>query len=256
MAPTPRALIGWKAPAAVLAAVASMGMAGAPAWVQNALSLGRADQLHAVPTVARFRLDEGGDFVLDRSSHSALLRFENGPDATGEIWVVAPSRGPRGDIMFKDDVGDILLRVTKLGGVTAFTTHWPSGAAASLDGKTAPLRLAAMGPTQLYQRLVYASTRSSRAARHLVAFEAPDSDARSAPLLGETAWVAMQAFVSLSAEPRGLAAAAKIRKVVLLHGSKPGVKAQRGAVTVIVDPGDGLVGHPSSARIAQAIERQ
>src|SRR5580658_3244790 len=157
--------VAFRAFALALVGAGCMGFSGlqAPAWVKNALSLGRQDELHAAPTVARFSDDEGGGFILDRSHHPALLKF----DDSAEVWAVSASRGPRGDVLFKDDVGEILLRVTKVGGVTVFTTRWPMGVAASLDGPSSPLRMSAVGMQSLYERLVMASARCTRAAHHL-----------------------------------------------------------------------------------------
>ncbi|MGH7023215.1 MAG: DUF4908 domain-containing protein [Caulobacteraceae bacterium] len=236
-----------------LAAAGCMGFTTfsiTPAWVRNALTLGRSDQLHNIPTSARFTVDEGGRFILDRTHHPALLKFDDSP----EVWSVTPSRGPRGDILFKDDVGDILIRVTKLGGVTVFTSRRPAGSAATLLGRVAPLSFAPIGPTVLYQRMILASSRCSRATHHLVAFDAPDADAKSAGILFDTAWLAMDAIVSMSSHPSGRAAALRVDKVVLTMAGKPGVWLRRGVLTIAVNPGDALSGHPSSARIAQAIE--
>jgi hypothetical protein len=230
-----------------------MGAAGisfTPAWVKNALSLGREDQLHAVPQVARFSIDEGGEFVLDRSHHPSLLKFDDDP----EVWVVSPSRGPRGDILFKDDIGDILLRVTKLGGVTAFTSHRPMGAAATLDGTASPLRLSPVGPTALFQRLYLASVRCGHIARHQVGFDAPDSDAKSAPLIADAALSVIDAFVGLAGNSEGRLAIGRVAKVLLIVGPTPSAWMRHSVLIVAVTPNDGLSGHPSSARIAQVIE--
>ena len=119
--------------AAGLAAAGCLGFAplgiAAPAWMKSALNLGHSDQMRNIPATARFSTDEGGWFILDRSQKPALLRFDDDPD---EVWVISPSRGPRGDMLFKDDVGDVLLRVTKFGGVTVFTPRRPTGAAATM----------------------------------------------------------------------------------------------------------------------------
>jgi hypothetical protein len=251
MASTPRAFIGWKALAAALAAAGCVGApaVAAPAWVTNALSLGRDDQLHATPTVARFNIQEGGGFILDRSHNPALLKF----DDANEIWVVVSSRGPRGDILFKDDVGDTLLRATKMGGMTVFTIRRPEGSAAALVGSAGPLRTSPLGPTALYQRMVLASIRCTRAARHLVSFEAPDADPKSAALIGDTASLAVEAIVGLAGRPGGKAATGRIDRVIVTKGSKPAALLRRGALIIVVVPAQGLAGHPSSVRIEQAI---
>lgn len=254
MASTSRAFEGWSALAGALAAAGCLGFAptanAAPAWVKNALTLGRNDQMHNIPVTARFSTDEGGWFILDRSQKPALLRFDDDPD---EVWVVSPSRGPRDDVLFKDDVGDVLLRVTKLGGVTVFTARRPMGAAATLEGKAQPIHTLPIGLATLYQRMVLASTRCTHTAHHLVAFDAPDADARSAAAIAEAAILAMNAIVDAAGQPQGRAAEAHLGRVLLISGAKSGAWMQRGVLIVQVSPGDGFSGHPSSARIAQAI---
>ena len=254
MATTPRALDGWSALAA-LAAAGCMGLSpmaiNAPAWVRNALNLGRNDQMHDVPVSARFSTDEGDWFVLDRSQKPTLLRFGYDPD---EVWVVSPSRGPRGDILYKDDIGDVLLRVTKFGGVTVFTSRRPMGAAATLDGRSQPIHVLPIGVAGLYQRMILASARCTRAVHHLVAFDASDADSRSAAELAEAAILAMNAILTVAARPQGRSAVARIGRVMLLRGAKPDVWLRQGVLSVQVTPGAVFSGHPSSARIIQAID--
>jgi hypothetical protein len=255
MASTPRALEGWFALVAALAATGCLGFTPlaitAPAWVKNALTLGRSDQMHSIPATARFSTDEGGWFILDRSHRPALLRFESDPDV---VWVVSPSRGPRGDILFKDDVGDVLLRVTKLGGVTVFTDRRPTGAAATLEGKAQPIHALPVGLSTLFQRMALASARCTRVTHHLVAFDAPDADARSAPALASAAILSMNAVVSAAGHAQGRATETHLGRVMLIRGPRSGATLQRGTLTIVVNPGDGFSGLPSSARIAQVIE--
>jgi hypothetical protein len=249
MASTPGGQISRLAFAAALVAVGAVSAHAAPAWVRNALSLGREDQLHATPPVARFYIQEGGAFILDRSHNPVLLKF----DDSGEIWALSVSRGPRGDILFKDDVGDTLLRATKMGGMTVFTPQRPEGSAAALVGTAGALHDAPMGPTALYQRMILASVRCSHAVRHLVSFEAPDADPRSASLLGDAAALAVEAIVSVAGRPNGKTFAGRVTRVILAVGSRSGVSLQRGELVITVNPAQGLGGHPSSMRIEQAI---
>ena len=245
-------LVASRAFALALVGVGCMGFSGleAPAWVRNALSLGRQDELHAAPPVARFSDDEGGGFILDRGHHPALLKFDDG----AEVWAVSASRGPRGDVLFKDDVGDILLRVTKVGGVTVFTTRWPMGVAASLDGPASTLRISPMSAQSLYERMVMASGRCGRVAHHLVVFDAPDADEKSAALFADAALSAMNGIIGVANRPAGRAALAKLVKVNFFAGPTPTAWWRNGALTILVNPSDGLGGHPSSARIAQVLE--
>src|SRR5580692_532455 len=120
----------------------------------------------AVPVIAVYQIDAGGSFILDRSTPRPLLKFEDDP----EIWVLQPTSGPRGDTIFKNDLGEEMLRATKLGGMTVFTPKWPDGAAAALKGASPPLRIQPLGPAGLFNRFYQATIRVSRAAQHEVEF--------------------------------------------------------------------------------------
>src|SRR5581483_4499808 len=114
-------------------AMAAAAMA-APNPLHEAFVGGR---MAAVPITARYQTDEGGVFILDRSRSKTLLKFENDP----EIWVLQAAHGPRGDIIYRNDLGEEMLRATSLGGLTVFTVRRPEGSAAAFDGPTPPLRI-------------------------------------------------------------------------------------------------------------------
>jgi hypothetical protein len=106
----------------------------------------------------------------------------------------------------------------------------------------------------LYQRMILASSRCTRATHHLVAFEAPEADAHSAPALAAAAILAMDGVVAAAGRAQGKAAEAHLARVVLIHGPRSGASLQHGVLTIEVSPGDGFSGIPSSARIVQVIE--
>ena len=254
MVSAPRAFCADKviAAAAVAASLAGFGLpaAAAPGWVQKVLAIGRSgDRQTVAPPTARYLSDEGGQFILDRSGRQPLLKFDDSP----EVWVLSPSRGPRGDIIYFNDLGEPFLRATKLGGMTVFTTRRPEGSAVALVGSSGPLRLSPLGPVALYQRLYQASVRSTRAARHLVGFDAPDADMNSDGLIADAAGLAVEAMVTLSGRAGGKALLARIDKVALTPGPKPGVNVHAGVVNITVAPALGIAGRPSSERILRAL---
>lgn len=254
MVSAPRALGGDKVIAAALVAASLAGFGrpavAAPGWVQKALAIGRSgDRQIAAPATARYLSDEGGGFILDRSGRAALLKFDDSP----EVWVLSPSRGPRGDMIYVNDLGEPFLRATKLGGMTVFTTRRPEGSAVALVGPSGPLRLSPLGPVALYQRLYQASVRSTRAAQHLVGFDAPDADMNSDGLIADAAGLAVEAMVTLSGRAGGKALLARIGKVALIPGPRPGVGVHAGVVTITVAPAQGIAGRPSSERILRAL---
>jgi hypothetical protein len=112
------------------------------------------------PTSARYETDEGSVFIFDRSEPRPLLKFEDDP----EIWVLQPAPGPRGDVIYRNDLGEEMLRATSLGGMTIFTDKRPGGSPAALDGASPPLRITPLSPAGLFSRFYQASIRASRAA--------------------------------------------------------------------------------------------
>ena len=120
----------------------------------------------------RYAPQEGEPFLIDHSGDGAVLvRFAD----SAEVWVLKPYSGPRGDVIYKNDVGDEILRATRLGGLTFFSHLHPTGEATAYYGEASGLKLAPVpSPTVLFQAMVQASVRASRAVQHLVVFEAED----------------------------------------------------------------------------------
>jgi hypothetical protein len=237
--------------AAALAAAFAVGFASNSAafgWRRNipAFEDGRGA---APPRVARFEIDDGGEFILDQEGREALIRFSDSP----EVWALSRSRGPRGDIIYKNDVSEPMLRATKLGGMTVFTPKRPEGAAAALIGPATPVRLMPLGPLVLYQRLIQASIRSSRAAQHGIDFDAPDADPSSDSLIADAAAAVVEAFVSLSSRPGGHAILRRLGSVAIQSTGKSAVVLRGRVVTISVNPALGFAGRPSSERILLAL---
>ena len=135
MAPVRRAFDGRIIIVAALAAGSVCGFGeparAAPAWLRNAWKAAHHEdgRLTTAPPVARYVIDEGGAFVIDnRDVRHPMLKFEDSP----EVWVMSTSRGPRGDVLYKNDLGEPMLRATRLGGMTVFTDKRPGGSAAAL----------------------------------------------------------------------------------------------------------------------------
>src|SRR3989344_2510936 len=128
------------------------------------------------PQIARYVAEEGLVFILDRTQPVPMLKFEDSP----EVWALAPNPAPRGDTIYKNDLGEPVLRVTRLGGFTLFTDQRPSGEAVSLAGGGGPPRPGAgaprgrapLSPQAVFEGMAQASLRASRAARRPMLFEA------------------------------------------------------------------------------------
>jgi len=233
-----------------LSAVAmAMTAAAAPMSLHEAFMGGHlADQPTGPPT-ARYQTDEGGIFILDRSSPKTLLKFENDP----EIWVLDRTRGPHGDWIYRNDLGEEMLRATTLGGLTVFTVRRPEGSAAAFDGVSPPLRIGPVNPVQLTDRFYQDSIRASRYARHEIGFETgKDADIPSSAALADAAAVASQAIVDVASRPNGRLILSRIDNVVITQGGKPNAVLQKDRLVVTIVPKQGVAGRPSSRRIERA----
>lgn len=200
------------------------------------------------PPVARYVTESGEAFIFDRSTSRPLLRFDN----NYEIWSLQPQAAPRGDIIYKNDLGQTVLRATRLGGLTVFTDARPGGSAAALSGQATPLRLPIVGTQQLLERMAVASVRASRAARRLIPFDA-DADPSSTALFADSAMITAETMVRIARRPDGARILARVRKVQLVQGPRASVALAGETVRITIAPGQGLGGRPSSDRIAYAV---
>jgi hypothetical protein len=231
------------------AAALAVSAAAAPLPLHEAFMGGHLADKPTGPPAARYQTDEGAVFVLDRSTPRTLLKFENDP----EIWVLDRANGPRGDVIYRNDLGEEMLRATRLGGVTVFTMRRPEGSPAALDGATQPLHIGAVSATQLTAEFYQASVRASRFARHEIVFETgKDADATTAGELADAAAIASEAIVDVAARPNGRLILARINDVIITQGGKPNAALQKNRLIVTIVPKDGLVGRPSSRRIERA----
>jgi hypothetical protein len=202
------------------------------------------------PPVARYVSDEGESFVFDRSSPVPLLKFEQSP----EVIALSPEPVSRGDTVYRDDVGETVLRLTRLGGLILFAHERPGGAPVALEGLAPGIRLQALSPAGLGQRLLQASYRATRAARRLISFDAEDVTPGSEAVFADAAAVAAEAIVAISQRKDAKSLIPRFGRVVLAPGPKGEASVKKGVMTIMVNPSQGLAGRPSSARIVQAVQ--
>ena len=250
---------GWRANC-VLAIVAILAITSPASAQQAAQSLRDALLGHKglstsrrppPPPVARYVSETGSAFVLDRASPLPLLKFEN----SAEVWVLSPQPASRGDVIYRNEMGEAMLRATKLGGMILFTDESPNGAAAALVGKAPSIQPpSVLSPIALYQRMGQASVRASRAAQRQMPFESQDARPETSALIAEAAAITAEAFERIARKgDRSLLA--QVTRVVLVEGDKPGATLKKGALIVTFAPGQGLAGRPSSKRIVKVVNR-
>ena len=208
----------------------------------------------------RYLPAEGDAFIIDRASvDHILLRFDDSP----EVWALRPVAGPRGDIIYKDDLGEPVLRATRLGGLTLFTQDRPGGAPTAFTGDAPPIRMPAIpNATVLFQSLVQSSLRASRAAQHLVVFEAPDLSPHDinpavSSLLADAAAITADAFGRLAGHgSSGRTQVARFAKVQFTTGNEAQAQATGAVMIITISPDKGFAGRPSSARIERVLNRR
>lgn len=213
------------------------------------------DRAPKVPHLARFRIGTGDTFVVEISpTGPAFLKY----DDSGEVWALSPTPAPRGDTIYKNDVGEAMLRTTRMGGLTVFTPERPDGMAAALFGSAPDLHDALInGPLALFKVLVQASVQATHAAGHKVVFEAKQLDAGAEPVFADAANLAAQAFYRVEHRgPAGRQALGRYNKVAFLNGRPPGVRVEGDEVRITVTPDLGFAGRPSSQRISQVLFRR
>jgi hypothetical protein len=242
---------------AALAAVVLAGPAAAQSMSLRDHLFGAPsdERAFSTPSVARFVPDDGEPFVLDRSAgRPVFMKFDTSP----EIWALVPTPGPRGDVIYKNDMGEPVLRATRLGGLTLFTQDRPEGVAVAFGGEGPLLRpppvISANG---LLQSFAQASERAARAARHPVTFEAEGVPLAVAGLFADAATVTAQAFAEIAARgDRARGALSRYSKVRFELGRNPVATATDGMLKVTIASDRGLAGRPSSHRIAAALSRR
>lgn len=239
-------------------AVAGRAWAGEPFSLHDALfgrqSHGQPAEF-ATPSVARYEADAGRGFVFDRADNGeALLKFDGDP----EIWALKPTAASRGDIIYKNDLGEPVVRVTRLGGVTLFTPTRPEGSAAAFLGQAvAPKPVTVLGPQALQFLALQASARASRAAQHLIEFDAPEITPVTEGAFADAFIITSQAFIRVGQRAKaGDKVLARIVAVRFVTGHGPSAAVQGPTVQITVAPELGVAGRPSSERIAQVIARR
>lgn len=233
-------------------AQAGYAPAGAPAHggLFGGRGGGSRSRALAAPPVAKYVAGDDRAFVLDRSGATPLLKFEG----SSEVWVLRPAPGPRGDVIYKDDVGRQVVRASRLGGMTVFTSDQPAGLPAALAGQAVSIRPSFITPGALYEHYRQQSRRVYRATRRKLSFETvQDATPATASLFAEAATVAAEAMARFAERKNSGALTRRLRTVRFALGPRPAAVVEGSALTVTISPGQGVGGRPSSERIVRAM---
>jgi len=246
---------------AIAVAAAALSVVGTGAAEAQIRGNAQADQSRALrarggltiapPPVGRYAAETGEAFTLDRSGRQALLRFE-GRD---ETWVLRPAPAPRGDVVYRNDAGQQVLRVTPSGAMTVFTARAPGGSPASLSGAATALTQPNLGPAQLFQLITRRSYLLSQAVGRLIEINV-DTNPRAEGLTVEALVVATDAVLRIARSPTARGALARLRSISIVEGPRATVSYVNGQLRIAVAPAQGVAGRPSSARILRSLMAQ
>lgn len=204
----------------------------------------------ALPPTGRYVADSGEAFILDRSGQRPLLRF----DRRDETWVLRPTAAPRGDVIYRNDAGDQLLRVTPGGGMTVYTSRAPGGSPASFSGPGQSLTPPTLGPVQVWNLMARRSAMLTQALGRLVVINLDGE--RSEALCVEALIVTSEAVIRIARSPTAREHLGQLRSITIVEGQRASVTYSRGQLLVVVNPDEGMAGRPSSARVIRTILQQ
>ncbi|MBX9614277.1 MAG: DUF4908 domain-containing protein [Caulobacteraceae bacterium] len=199
------------------------------------------------PPSGRYLSESGEPFIFDGTRNRPLFRFER----RTETWVLRPTPAPRGDVIYRNDAGAQILRVTPGGGVTLYTQRAPNGSPASLVGGAAPLVLPPLGPIGLFSLMNQRGSQVSQALGRLVVINL--SGDQSEELMVDALMVTTEAVIRMARSPTWRAELETLRSITLIEGNRASVTFRRGDLLVVVNPAQELEGRPSSSTIIRAV---
>ena len=176
-----------------------------------------------------------------------------------EIYVLTPTRGPRGDVIYKNRKGDSLLRIASYGGATVF---WPGesiGLAASKSfGDDSSLTLPFADFEAATRRAQGATAILSAITGAPIVFDigpAPNAEGQRSSVLADSVIVTAKAVKNVADDPTGARIiASRIKKVDFIPADAPSVLLNETVLEIRYTPELDLGGRPSSAEITRFLE--
>ncbi len=210
-------------------------------------------------------------FLFEERGSTARVRFLcspidtrldcslDGEEPAPEIHVLDATRAPRGDVIYKTEEGETLLRIAAYGGATVFWPGETHGIAASKSfGDDRPLSLDFVDYEAAANRARSASVYVSNMVGAPVFFDISAgrrSAGASAAVLADAVLIAAKGVITVADDPIGArAVAARIKRIAFIPGPAPGVTLNGAAIEITYAPNQDVSGRPSSAAVAQYLE--
>ena len=200
-----------------------------------------------LPASGRYVAESGEGFIIDRSGSRPLLRF----DRREETWVLRPMAAPRGDVIYRNDAGEQVLRITQGGAITVFSPRSPGGSPASYSGAGQSLAPPNLGPVRLFELMARRSAMLSQVLGRLVEINLDGENSEA--LCVEALIVTTDAVARIARSPSARSSLNGLRSITISEGARANVSYSRGRLVVTVDPSQGQAGRPSSTRVIRAL---
>lgn len=176
-----------------------------------------------------------------------------------EIYLLSATRGPRGDVIYKNDDDDTLLRIAAYGGATVFWPGEAQGAAASKSfGDDSALTLEPRTYEDVLRRARNAEAQVSAVVGSAIVFDVGagrHGDPADAAVLADAVLTAAKGVVTVADDPIGARVIAdRVSRVAFLPGAQPGVALNGSVLEILYVPKQDIKGRPSSARVAHYLE--
>ena len=205
------------------------------------------DSPRGLPANGLYASDIGEQFIFDGRGTRPLFRFER----REETWVLRSTPAPRGDVIYRNDAGAQILRVTPDGGLTLYTTRTPNGSPASRIGAAPALELPTLGPIRLFTLMNQRGSLVSQALGRLIVINLTGE--QSEALMVDSLIVTTEAVIRMARTPTFRDRVNGLRSITLVEGRRSSVTFARGDLRVVVNPSEGQAGRPSSSSIIRAV---
>jgi hypothetical protein len=185
-----------------------------------------------------------------------------------EIFIATGARGPRGDVIYKDASGNVLLRLMSYGGATVFWPGKSNGEAASRSyGEEGALNLPPATWEDARRRAGLAAERLGAIAGGSFVFSIEGAEA-DAPAPGAAAASSGDATVLADAIVRAAAGMAdvardetgaralreRVSKATFVRGVTPKLSLDGKSLIVVYNPSEDAAGRPSSRAVREFLE--
>ncbi len=237
--------------------------------------VGERRERRADPTrgkVERYVLaSDNRSFLIETRARTARVKFLCGAedrrldctlDAAApapEIYLLTVTRGPRGDVIFKNADGDTLLRLASYGGATVYWPGDAAGLAASKSfGDDRAIELAAVDIDTAERRAKSATAVVSAVTGSPITFDIaqpPPGESANAAVLADAVMRAANAVNAVAGDATGARIlAARIDRIQFEVGPAPSARFDERALIVEYVPDRDIAGRLSSRAIERFLE--